>query len=91
MEDARKAEENTPGNTKKKIKAKPPPILPDVPRARLQEGEVENFLRLATALKIFLGASITDEGIDRAELLFREYLCNLEEVSFLAARIYLGH
>lgn len=86
-ESARKAEEESaPDASKKKEKKalrKPKPLPPNVPRSRLQDKEVVNFLRLASALKIFLGTSINEEGIVRAEELFKEYLSNLDEVRVL--------
>ena len=83
-ESARNAEEESTVDAPKRKGKKPArkliPLPPNVPRARLQDGDVVNFLRLATALKIFLGPSINDQGIARAEELFREYLTNLDEV-----------
>ena len=65
---------------KRKRTRDPKPTPPDVPESRMKEGEVENFLRLAAALRLFLGASVTTTGIARAKKLFTDYLLELEEV-----------
>ncbi|KAJ7900544.1 hypothetical protein B0H14DRAFT_3752761 [Mycena olivaceomarginata] len=46
----------------------------------MQEGEDENFLRFATALKILVGSSITREGLNRAKQLLEEYLLGFSEL-----------
>jgi hypothetical protein len=57
-----------------------PPTAPLKPVPRMQAGEQINFLRFATALKIFVSSSISTQGINRAENLYREYLLNYLEV-----------
>lgn len=51
----------------------------------MKKGEVVNFLRLSTALKIYLSTSITDAGIDRASKLLEEYLLELGQVSNISS------
>ncbi|KAJ7885697.1 hypothetical protein B0H14DRAFT_3734758 [Mycena olivaceomarginata] len=48
----------------------------------MQEGEDENFLRFATALKILVGSSITREGLNRAKQLLEEYLLGFSQVRY---------
>ena len=55
----------------------PPPI----PKPRMKKGEVANFLKLATSLKIYLSRSISDAAVERASKLYEEYICELEQVS----------
>ncbi|KAF8136825.1 hypothetical protein K438DRAFT_750317 [Mycena galopus ATCC 62051] len=54
----------------------PEPTKPAPPISRMQQGEDINFLRFATALKIFVGSAITTEGLKKAENLLCEYLLN---------------
>lgn len=53
---------------------------PKAPRSRLQAGEIHNMLRLATALKLLLATSVTDEKLDRGTALLREYILELDAV-----------
>jgi hypothetical protein len=50
------------------------------PFQRMQEGEDENFLRFATALKILVGSSIHREGLNRAKQLLEDYLLGFSKV-----------
>ena len=54
---------------------------PDVPVPRMQVGEVRNFLRLSTAIKLLLASSVCEESIVRGQTLLSEYLLGLHEVS----------
>ncbi|KAJ6585872.1 hypothetical protein B0H19DRAFT_1250627 [Mycena capillaripes] len=57
------------GNRKSKA-----PAEPKKPVLRMQAGEDVNFLRFATLLKILVGSSMTEDGLDKAENLLQEYL-----------------
>jgi hypothetical protein len=61
-------------------KSDPPTSPPAAPVPRMRAGEDLNFLRFATALKIFVSSSISTEGINRAAKLFQEYLLGYLEV-----------
>jgi hypothetical protein len=61
------------------------PIAPDPPQPRMQPDEVDMFLSLATALKLYLGRYITDDSIDRASTLFYSYLLTYRRVGQLFA------
>lgn len=50
-------------------------------RPRMQSDEVENFLRLAMALKLLLAASVTGDSLQRATSLLTDYLLQLDTVS----------
>ncbi|RDX49847.1 hypothetical protein OH76DRAFT_1350092 [Lentinus brumalis] len=50
------------------------------PQPRMLDGDDENFLRLAAALKILLGRSIHDEELPRARQLLYEYLTTFLKV-----------
>lgn len=65
----------------KKRKTDSKPIPPEEPSPRLQPDEPENFLRLATALKIFLSVAIADDSIPRGEVLYETYLLEFRRVS----------
>jgi hypothetical protein len=56
------------------------PREPKAPFQRMQEGEDENFLRFATALKILVGSSIHREGLNRAKQLLEDYLLGFSKV-----------
>jgi hypothetical protein len=45
------------------------------------EGEDENFLRFATALKILVGRSVRLEQLERVKTLLKEYLLTFAEVT----------
>ena len=66
------------GNRKSKA-----PAEPKKPVLRMQAGEDVNFLRFATLLKILVGSSITEDGLDKAEKLLQEYLLGFLTVSRL--------
>lgn len=51
------------------------------PILRIHPGDADNFLKLATALKIILGRSILLTDLDRAKELLQEYLQKYLEVS----------
>lgn len=46
----------------------------------MQKGEPENFLRLATALKILMSVTIMDDAIPRGEALYETYLIEFRRV-----------
>jgi hypothetical protein len=50
------------------------PILPVPPQPRMHADKVSLFLLLATALKLYLGRQIDEDGIVRASKLFQDYL-----------------
>ncbi|KAJ7626767.1 hypothetical protein B0H17DRAFT_1218508 [Mycena rosella] len=57
----------------------------------MQQGEDVNFLRFATALKILVGSSISDNGLERAKVLLQEYLLTFSKVcASLLERIFMG-
>ena len=58
----------------------PPP--PQCPKPHMRPGEDRLFLKLATAIKIFLQYEITDTEIDRAAHLLYDYLVGYRDVSF---------
>jgi hypothetical protein len=53
------------------------------PLARMQDGDAENFLKLAASLKIILGRTVRRNEIGRAQKLLRAYLEVFQEVRFL--------
>ena len=57
------------------------PTRPKKPVPRMQKDEPYNFLRFATALKIFLGSSVQKNMIPRAAGLLQDYLCGFQKVS----------
>jgi hypothetical protein len=50
------------------------------PLSRMQEGDAENFLKLAAALKIILGRTVRYDEIGRAKILLTAYLDGFQEV-----------
>jgi hypothetical protein len=50
------------------------------PSPRMVEGEDENFLRFATALKIIVGRSIRLDKLPRIKSLLQDYLLTFSEV-----------
>lgn len=50
------------------------------PTPRMVEGEDENFLRFATALKIIVGRSIRRDRLPRVKSLLQDYLLTYAEV-----------
>ncbi|KAJ7189945.1 hypothetical protein GGX14DRAFT_408397 [Mycena pura] len=50
------------------------PAEPKKPILRMQAGEDVNLLRFATLLKILVGSSITEDGLDKSENLLQKYL-----------------
>jgi len=49
----------------------------------LHPNDPANFLKLCRALCILIGYEVTDEQIDEADILLREYCCELVDVFFL--------
>jgi hypothetical protein len=67
------------------------PTRPKKPIPHMQKDEPYNFLRLATALKIFLGSSVKKNMIPRATKLLQDYLCGFRKVSssfYLSAYVH---
>ncbi|GBE87456.1 hypothetical protein SCP_1101320 [Sparassis crispa] len=62
---------------------------PKKPARRMQQDEPINFLCLATAVKLFLGRSITDDLVVRALDLLQDYLLEFRTVQFLSTVIAL--
>ncbi|KAJ7305462.1 hypothetical protein DFH08DRAFT_825153 [Mycena albidolilacea] len=56
------------------------PEEPQVPSPRMRDGEDENFLAFATALKILVGSAIRIEKIHRAEALLQQYLLGFARI-----------
>jgi len=71
-------------------KAAPEPVydntVPLEPEARMHPDDANNFLKLATVLKIILACTIYIPDLDRAKTLLHEYL-----VTFLKVFILLFH
>lgn len=65
------------------------PSPPEEPSPRMQEDKPENLLRLATALKILLSVTITDNAIPRGETLYQNYLLEFRRVSLYYFSYYL--
>ena len=71
---------SAPGKGKAKAKPPPKPVPPTQPRRRLHEDEPVNFLRLTTALKLFLSRIVSNASIQRAAILYEEYLFEYKKV-----------
>lgn len=52
----------------------------ELPELRMHADDAQNFLRLATTLKIILSRSITDADLNRAEQLMSDYLKTYQQV-----------
>jgi hypothetical protein len=63
--------------TKKSLKVVEPPKEPSL---RMLPGEDRLFLKLATATKIYTQYELTDEEVQRAEVLMSEYLLEYKSV-----------
>jgi hypothetical protein len=80
------AEPSTAQNKRRKTNENAPkkPVKPPTPRLRMHKDEPTNFLRLATALKLFLNREVTDQTIDRGSMLYQDYLFGFKQVRLTA-------
>ena len=65
------------------------PEPPHPPYLRMEEGEDIIFLKLATAMKIFLQYEITINETKRAQALLTEYLLDYKRVRIFSAYAFL--
>jgi hypothetical protein len=72
-------------------KAAPEPVYDDTvplePEARMHPDDADNFLKLATALKIILARTIYIPDLDHAKTLLHEYLVTFLKVFILLFRL----
>src|SRR4030081_182920 len=66
--------------TKGKDKPSVKPTQPQAPQPRMHTDEPINFLRLATALKMLLSRTVSDQSIARGATLYTEYLFGFKQV-----------
>ncbi|KAF8584211.1 hypothetical protein K439DRAFT_1616910 [Ramaria rubella] len=69
--------------TKSRRKKKEIPDPPKAPSIRMRAGEDVLFLKLATAVKIYVQQIITEAEIARADMLFSEYLIGYKQNHYL--------
>lgn len=69
------------GPYKKTSQPRDPGDPPQEPKMRMQPEEVDLFLKLATAIKIFASCSISETQLQRADNLMQEYLIEFKRVS----------
>ncbi|KAF8517879.1 hypothetical protein JB92DRAFT_3113382 [Gautieria morchelliformis] len=67
------------------------PIHPKKPQLRMQPGEVDLFMQLAAAIKIYTSYEITTENINRASFLYQEYLLGFKEMYGKKAALKPNH
>ena len=77
-----KARRRESGSTSSDDRPKPKP------QRRINLKDADNFLKLASAMKILLSRSVTQEELERAKELLQEYLVGFLEVRVISYVVY---